>query len=194
MVQTPRDAARSRTSILDAAERLLAERGPDEMTLERVGTAAGLSRGAPAYFFGSKAALQAAVLERCRDRLVRAIEHAVLEAATQSPARLLASGVGAYADALAADPTGARVLLWDLLRSDAPFAAAAGAAPLLALETALLGRLGNVPDAADRIRALLECVAGAAWLSASAASPLVHREHLVRLALRLAADLVSGRA
>jgi len=174
-VLTPRDAARSRSSILDAAERLLAERGPDEMTLERVGTAAGLSRGAPAYFFGSKAALQAAVLERCRDRLVRAVERAVIEAGEASPARLLAAGVGAYADALAADPTGARVLLWDFLRSEDPLAAAAGAAPLLALEGALLARLVEMPEAADRVRALLECVAGAAWLSASAGSPMVHR-------------------
>ena len=60
----PRDAARSREAILAAAEVLFAERGFDRTSLQDVGAAAGLSRGAPAYFFGAKEPLYLAVLER----------------------------------------------------------------------------------------------------------------------------------
>jgi len=59
-----RDADRSRQTILDAAERLFAELGYEAVSMERIGRAAGLSRGAPGYFFGSKVALYRAVLQR----------------------------------------------------------------------------------------------------------------------------------
>ncbi len=59
-----RDADRSRQAILDAAERLFAEQGYERTTLEEIGRAAGLSRGTPRYFFGSKEQLYQAVLTR----------------------------------------------------------------------------------------------------------------------------------
>ena len=59
-----RDADRSRKAILDAAETLFAERGFDAVSLREIGDAAGLSRGTPNYFFGSKEDLYVAVLER----------------------------------------------------------------------------------------------------------------------------------
>lgn len=59
-----RDADRSRGSILDAAERLFAERGFEAVSLQQIGDAAGLSRGTPGYFFGSKQDLYVAVLKR----------------------------------------------------------------------------------------------------------------------------------
>jgi TetR/AcrR family transcriptional regulator len=59
-----RDALRSREAILDAAERLFAERGFDGASLADIGAAAGVSRGTPGYFFGSKEGLYSAVLER----------------------------------------------------------------------------------------------------------------------------------
>jgi AcrR family transcriptional regulator len=59
-----RDAARSREAILDAAELLFARRGFEGASLADIGAAAGVSRGTPAYFFGSKEGLYAAVLER----------------------------------------------------------------------------------------------------------------------------------
>jgi TetR/AcrR family transcriptional regulator len=52
-----RDADRSRQTILDVAEQLFAEHGFEAVTMERIGRAAGLSRGAPGYYFGSKDAL-----------------------------------------------------------------------------------------------------------------------------------------
>jgi TetR/AcrR family transcriptional regulator len=59
-----RDAGRSRKAILDAAETLFAERGFEAVSLQEIGDAAGLSRGTPNYFFGSKQELYVAVLER----------------------------------------------------------------------------------------------------------------------------------
>src|SRR5881275_2974529 len=59
-----RDADRSRKTILDAAETLFAERGFEAVSLQEIGDAAGLSRGTPNYFFGSKQDLYVAVLER----------------------------------------------------------------------------------------------------------------------------------
>ncbi len=59
-----RDADRSRRAILDAAETLFAERGFEAVSLQEIGDAAGLSRGTPNYFFGSKQDLYVAVLER----------------------------------------------------------------------------------------------------------------------------------
>src|SRR3954469_8032556 len=59
-----RDAARSRETILAAAESLFSERAFEATSLSDVGAAAGLSRGTPRYFFGTKEQLYAAVLER----------------------------------------------------------------------------------------------------------------------------------
>jgi AcrR family transcriptional regulator len=59
-----RDADRTRAAILGAAERLFARRGYDATSLADIGVAAGVSRGTPSYFFGSKDELYVAVLER----------------------------------------------------------------------------------------------------------------------------------
>src|SRR5919199_3609174 len=59
-----RDAERSRRLILDAAEEVFARQGFDAATLAGIGQIAGVSRGTPSYFFGSKEALYQAVLER----------------------------------------------------------------------------------------------------------------------------------
>jgi TetR/AcrR family transcriptional regulator len=59
-----RDASRSREAILDAAEEIFGERGFEGASLNDIATLAGLSRGTPSYFFGSKAQLYESVLER----------------------------------------------------------------------------------------------------------------------------------
>src|SRR5215472_4274810 len=59
-----RDASRSRRALLDAAERLFAERGFEATTMADIGAAAEPSAGAAAYFFGSKEQLYRAVLGR----------------------------------------------------------------------------------------------------------------------------------
>jgi TetR/AcrR family transcriptional regulator len=100
-----RDAERSRQAILDAAERLFAERGFESTSLQEIGSAAGVSRGTPGYFFGSKDALRHAVLDRAiaarRDLVTQIGERAV--AAGQPPAETIAELISTYLDFLAAD-------------------------------------------------------------------------------------------
>jgi AcrR family transcriptional regulator len=59
-----RDAERSRVALLEAAESAFAERGFNGASLGAIAAAAGLSRGTPGYFFGSKEELYTATLER----------------------------------------------------------------------------------------------------------------------------------
>ena len=97
-----RDADRSREAILAAAERLFAARGYDAASFAEIGLEAGVSRGTPSYFFGSKERLYRAVLERmARDR------NAALEpvfaplrawAEDEAPAAPLADVLGACVD------------------------------------------------------------------------------------------------
>ena len=69
-----RDAAASRQAILDAAEQLFSERGYDRASLGEVGRRAGVSAALPAYFFGGKDGLYAAVLERLMAERERRLE------------------------------------------------------------------------------------------------------------------------
>jgi len=64
-----RDAERSRAAILDAAEALFADHGFDAVTLAQIGAVAGVSRGTPGYFFGTKEALYRLVVERAATTL-----------------------------------------------------------------------------------------------------------------------------
>lgn len=66
-----RDPARSREVILDAAETIFARDGYDGSSLSVIGQEAGVSAALAAYFFGDKAGLYAAVIQRMfadRDR------------------------------------------------------------------------------------------------------------------------------
>jgi AcrR family transcriptional regulator len=63
------DAARNRSSILLAAERLLAEQGPESITMDRVACEAGVGKGTLFRRFGSRAALFHALLDDTERRL-----------------------------------------------------------------------------------------------------------------------------
>jgi len=54
----------SKTAILDAAEALFAEKGYEATSLQEICDRAGVTRGLPNYFFGSKEELYRSVLER----------------------------------------------------------------------------------------------------------------------------------
>jgi AcrR family transcriptional regulator len=101
-----RDAERSRAAILDAAESLFAAQGYDATSLTQVGAAAGVSRGTPGYFFGSKSELYQAVLDRCFAEVREAVRtgRARALASSQSPDTILAGAVSDYFDFLAARP------------------------------------------------------------------------------------------
>jgi TetR/AcrR family transcriptional regulator len=107
-----RDPERSRSAILDAAERLFAEQGFDATSLNQVGTAAGVSRGTPGYFFRSKAELYQAVLDRSfaevRDAVRAGRERAL--ASNEDHETILAGAVSDYFDFLAARPNFVRLI------------------------------------------------------------------------------------
>ena len=87
-----RGAESSRQAILDAAEALFADLGFEVVSMERIGHAAGLSRGAPGYFFGSKKALYRAVLQRMFDSaeaLVEETRHGIAAAPPDDADRAL---------------------------------------------------------------------------------------------------------
>jgi AcrR family transcriptional regulator len=101
-----RNAARTRELILAAAERLFAERGFEGTSLSEVGSAAGVSRATPGYFFGSKAELHRAVLERCFEEVREAVRLGRERALRSGQSRevILAGAVSDYVDFIAARP------------------------------------------------------------------------------------------
>lgn len=107
-----RNGLRTREAILAAAEHLFAERGYDATSLTDVGAAAGVSRGTPGYFFGSKEQLYREVLERCLERVRAAVrsgrERAL--ASREPPEVVLAGAVGEYFDFILANPDFVRLL------------------------------------------------------------------------------------
>jgi AcrR family transcriptional regulator len=107
-----RNPARTRGAILDAAEKLFALKGFDATSLNEVGTAAGVSRGTPGYFFGSKAELYHAVLDRSFAEVREAVRagRARALASNQTPDAILAGAVSDYFDFLAARPNFIRLI------------------------------------------------------------------------------------
>jgi TetR/AcrR family transcriptional regulator len=107
-----RNADRSRAAILDAAERLFADQGYDATSLNQVGTVAGVSRGTPGYFFGSKADLYQAVLDRSFAEVREAVREgrARALASNESSETILAGAVSDYFDFLAARPNFVRLI------------------------------------------------------------------------------------
>jgi AcrR family transcriptional regulator len=57
------DAARNRVLLLDAARRLIAERGPDAVTMDDIAAAAGVGKGTLFRRFGSRAGLMMMLLD-----------------------------------------------------------------------------------------------------------------------------------
>ena len=66
------DAARNRVLLLDAARRLIAERGPDAVSMDDIATAAGVGKGTLFRRFGSRAGLMMVLLDEDERRLQEA--------------------------------------------------------------------------------------------------------------------------
>jgi AcrR family transcriptional regulator len=107
-----RNPDRSRAAILDAAEQLFADQGYEATSLNQVGAAAGVSRGTPGYFFGSKLELYQAVLDRSFAEVRDAVREgrARALASAQSSDTILAGAVSDYFDFLAARPNLIRLI------------------------------------------------------------------------------------
>jgi AcrR family transcriptional regulator len=102
------DASTTAERLLDAAERLFAERGVDAVSVRAVNAAAGANVAAVHYHFGSKDALVEAVLRRRMDRL-GARRLAMLAALPTDEPPAVRAVVEALVDPLAelvADPSG----------------------------------------------------------------------------------------
>ena len=113
-----RDPDRTRDAILDAAETLFAERGYEGASLQEIGRAAGLSRGTPAYFFGSKDGLYRAVLERVFAAELELVMGAAERAqAAGGPEAALVAAVESFLDFIAARPSFVRLLDREALAS-----------------------------------------------------------------------------
>src|SRR5690242_2208000 len=126
-----RDAARSRDAILTAAAARFATHGYTDASLADIGTAAGLSRGAPGYFFGSKDALYAAVIESLFAERETAMRPAFAplsawpHTSTPEPlADVLRDAVGAYLAFLHARPQFVALVEREALAGGARLAAA----------------------------------------------------------------------
>ena len=99
--RSARDAQRSRSAILDAAEELFAERGFHGASLAEIAARGGLSRATPSYFFSNKESLYVAVLERLfaeREAATREAFFPLLAWAEQDPAGSLRSALTAAVD------------------------------------------------------------------------------------------------
>lgn len=114
-----RDAERTREAILDAAEQLFASKGFEETSLQEIGQLAGVSRGTPNYFFGTKEQLYGAVL----DRVIEA-EHAfvlqtlpLLGSPENKPEEVLVQATGYFLDFLVSRPTFVRLLEYEALNN-----------------------------------------------------------------------------
>ena len=99
--------------ILDAAERLFAARGFPRTTVKQIGAAAGVNSALLYYYFGDKERLYREVLDRLVGRLV---EHTLPRLrAGGSPAARLRRFIEGQAEALAASPNLARLLMRELV-------------------------------------------------------------------------------
>ena len=104
-----------REALLDAAEAVLAESGPEGLTLREVARRAGVSHGAPYHHFDNRDALFAAVAERGFTGLLGAMTGA---AGATSRDQLVAI-CEAYVEFAAHHPTRFRLMFGPLLASKA---------------------------------------------------------------------------
>jgi TetR/AcrR family transcriptional regulator len=127
--QARRSGALTRAAVLDAAERLFAARGYRGSSLEEIGRDAGLSRGTPGYFFGSKQRLHIAVLDRILVRAQDALApaRARAEDATVPVHELLEDLVAAHLRVLVAEPALVRMIQWETLEGQGQIFGAIGA-------------------------------------------------------------------
>lgn len=146
-----RDAERSREAILVAAQTLFAARGYEAASLNDIGAAAGLSRGTPSYFFGSKEQLYLEVLERAfgsRHEATRAAFEPVFAwcdgaAGADALRDALTAAAHGYMEFLASEPTFAGLVLREELGRGRRIRTLAGTSTAMQDAFAALRRAGR---------------------------------------------------
>ena len=177
--QVRRPGERTRAAVLDAAERLFAARGYRGTSLEEIGREAGLSRGTPGYFFGSKPLLYGEVLDHILTRAQAAL--AAASAHTQDESmpvpELLEQLVAAHLGMLATEPTLVRLIQWETLEGHGQILDAIDAEAHTFVE--LIQGLGTRSGAGEidekSATELLTCAAAMCWF------PLAHADVLERM-------------
>lgn len=112
-------AVERREQLLDAAARVLAQRGYAEAQMEEIAAAADTSKGGLYFHFPTKEALVAAVIGRAGDILRRRVNRAMSDAGPDPVARADAA-LATLIDTLSAHRSLARVLVSDTLAGFAP--------------------------------------------------------------------------
>lgn len=119
-----RDADRTRSLIVDAAERVFAEKGYAATTMRAIAAHAGVARATPGYFFGSKDALYEAVLRRVHAERAEALAAACAplhdwardpRAGYEELTAAVASAVRGYIAFLERRSVFARLIEWEAL-------------------------------------------------------------------------------
>jgi AcrR family transcriptional regulator len=110
-------AEASKQAILDAAETVFAEKGYDGASLQEICDLAGVTRGLPNYFFGSKEKLYHAVLDRAFTRSQDLITfiHEQARAPEANVHEILRVVIERLFDDLTAHPTFVRLTEWEAL-------------------------------------------------------------------------------
>lgn len=110
-------AEASKQAILDAAETVFAEKGYDAASLQEICDLAGVTRGLPNYFFGSKENLYRAILERTftRSQDLTTFIHEQAHAPDVNPQEILRVVIERLFDDLTTHPTFVRLTEWEAL-------------------------------------------------------------------------------
>ena len=112
-------AVERREQLLDAAARVLAQRGYTDAQMDEIAAAADTSKGGLYFHFPTKEALVTAVISRAGDILRRRVNRAMNDAGSDPVARADAA-LSTLIDTLSAHRSLARVLVSDTLAGSAP--------------------------------------------------------------------------
>jgi TetR/AcrR family transcriptional regulator len=110
-------AEASKKLILDAAEALFAQNGYDATSFQQICDRAGVTRGLPNYFFGSKEGLYRAVLERAftRPQALVTFIHEQIQRPEVGAEEILKEVIGRLFDELLVHQTFLRITEWEAL-------------------------------------------------------------------------------
>jgi TetR/AcrR family transcriptional regulator len=145
-----RDAERSRGAILAAAQRLFAQHGFDGISIGEIGAAAGLSRGSPSYFFGSKAKLYDEVLatvfaarqQATADAFEPVLAWAAADEGVEGLRRALSSAAAGYMRYLIENPSFVSLIMREELADGARLREASGSSTAMSDAFAAIRRAG----------------------------------------------------
>ncbi len=145
-----------RAQLLQLGIRLFARRSVDEISIDEVAEAAGISRGLLYHYFGGKHGFRLAVVRQAAEEFVAATAPPPI----QDPVERLAASIGAYVDYVDANPEGYSSLVRAAVAGD-PEMRSVYVDSRVALADRVLG-LGLLDQIADPVTARL-LVRG--WLS-----------------------------